>query len=1020
MSFPTPLCAGLLLVAACVVTRAEFTAYNDIVSGPGTDGNATTFDSRGTRSGLLRDIVTGEATGVELTVSDVGVNHESQTNEPAAGTDAGDLFLGVIDFTSGSGNSLALSGADTFTYSFSGMAPASRYEFAGTVCRGNDGYTDRWTLVTLVGADSFTAAHSVGNGTVTAGLAANQVALWVGANHQPSQGFVAQWKDIVPGADGEVEVVCRQYTGPTPGVGSGTATGSKGYGLNCMRLVESFIAGQPVVVNTAATEVGADSARIGGDVTDAGSGTPEVRLFWGVVDGGGVGADWENVLVLGNRSGVFSSVVGGLSPATTYYFRAYAENGVAGSWATPTASFVTAAVPPVVVNRGVSELLAASALVSGEVTEDGGVPPVVTLYYGAVDGGTDAGAWASSVDLGVQSGPVESALAGLAGETVYFFRFRAVNSGGEVWSGAGGVFTTPAVRLPVVVNRAAEGVTGITAVLGGEVTDVGGEVPTVTIYYGRTDGGTSKGSWEASVPAGDQGGVFSRFVGSLVPESGYFFRALAGNGAGEVWAGGSLSFATPAYTPPTIVINEIHYEEDDTTVAAEFIEICNLSAEAVDVSGWSFSDGVDFVFPDGTSVAANGYLVVAEDPGVMQSKFGVSGAYGPWGGKLRNDGEVVRLRDRSWNVLDSVDYAEGFPWPTVGSEVGVPLASPSIQLINPLLDTGLGGSWRSGRPTPGAANVVVADNAAPQIRKVGHVPEQPGAGVPALVSAKVTDPHGVAAVMVEYQVVAPGSYEPGYLAKSSTELANNPNGPLAPNPAYTDPANWTVLAMVDDGTGGDLEIGDGVFSAMLPGQVSRALVRYRIVVEDELGESVRVPYADDPGLNFAYFCYDGVPDYVARRRSVLGVPHTYPAEVMNSVPVYHLLTNDADFAQCVGYSSGDRISSGNYDARSAYNWTGTFVYNGKVYDHIGYRLRQRNARYSGGGKRSFKFRFNRGHHIQLHDMDGDAYPTKWRSLATHKLRGSRGNSTWGIEQAANHEVWNMMGVPAPFTHWTHF
>jgi len=370
------------------------------------------------------------------------------------------------------------------------------------------------------------------------------------------------------------------------------------------------------------------------------------------------------------------------------------------------------------------------------------------------------------------------------------------------------------------------------------------------------------------------------------------------------------------------------------------------------------------------------------------------------------------LRDLSFNLLDEVDYGAGFPWPTVGSEVGVPLASPSIQLINPLLDTGLGGSWRSGAPTPGAANVVMANNAPPQIRKVEHTPEQPGAGVPALVTAKVTDPHGVASVTLEYQVVAPGSYVPAYLAKSTSVLLSNPNGPLASNPAYTSAANWTSVAMLDDGTGGDVGIGDTVFSVMLPGQVSRTLVRYRIVVEDDLGESVRVPYADDSGLNFAYFSYDGVPDYVAARRSVLGVPHTYPAATMNSVPVYHLLTNNTDFAQCVAYSSGDQISRNNYDARSAYNWTGTFVYNGKVYDNMGYRLRQRNARYSGSGKRSFKFRFNRGHYIQLHDNEGNAYPEKWRSLSTHKMRGSRGNHTWGMEQAANHIMWNLMDVPA--------
>jgi hypothetical protein len=1000
--------------------RAEFTAYNDIVTGPATHANTTGFRTNGTTSGLLKDIASGNSTPVTLSVSEVGVNHEGAASFPAAGTDAGEIFLGFIDFTEGNGNSLALSGGDTYTYSFTGMSPGSRYEFAGTACRGNNSYTNRWTLVTLQGADSFAAAHSSGSGVVTAGLAANQVAIWVGANHNATQGYIAQWTDIMPGADGAVSVVCQQYSGATPGVGSGTATGSKGYGLNCLRLKESFIVGQPSVRNIAATDLTAAGARVGGEVTEVGDGIPSVTLYWGDEDGGGNSAGWDHVVPLGVQGGSFDQIISGLSPATTYYFRFFAQNATAGVWALPTESFTSLALPPVIEHGAVTNLLATSATVHGSIIQDGGDAPSVTLFYGAADGGTSPGSWAASEDLGVQGGAVEAALSGLSDGTTYFFRYRAVNSGGTAWSGTSGSFSTPVVTLPVVENRPAEGITGITAVLGGEVVEVGGDVPTVTIYYGRADGGTVKANWEASVPGGRQSGEFSRFVVNLEPEATYHFRVLATNAAGDAWASSSFSFMTPAYTPPTIVINEIHYEEDDTTLRAEFIEICNLSASRVNVSGWSLSNGVQFIFPDETTIEGNGYLVIAESPAVMQGEFGLAGALGPWTGKLSNDGETVRLRDLSWNLIDEVDYKGGFPWPSVGKEVGSPPDSPSIQLMNPVLENELGGSWRSARPTPGFLNQIFVNNAPPQTRKVRHLPEQPGVGEGVLITAQVTDPHGVASVKLEYQVVAPGNYVPGFLAKATSLLLNQPNAPLVSNPAYTSAANWTAVPMRDDGAEGDVQVSDGVYSVALPGRVSRTLVRYRIVVEDVLGAAVRVPYSDDPGLNFAYFCYDGVPDYVAGSRSVLGAPHTYPAAEMSSVPVYHLLTNDADFSQCVAYSGGNQISRSNYDARSAYNWTGTFVYNGKVYDHMGYRLRQRNARYSGSGKRSFKFRFNRGHYIQLHDEEGKAYPQKWRTLSTHKMRGSRGNHTWGLEQAANHVMWSLMDVPASETHWGHF
>jgi hypothetical protein len=85
------------------------------------------------------------------------------------------------------------------------------------------------------------------------------------------------------------------------------------------------------------------------------------------------------------------------------------------------------------------------------------------------------------------------------------------------------------------------------------------------------------------------------------------------------------------------------------------------------------------------------------------------------------------------------------------------------------------------------------------------------------------------------------------------------------NPQYHDPAHWTAVVMVDDGTGADAAAGDGVYTATIPGQAHRTLVRYRMTVGDALGASVTVPYADDMSLNFAYF-YDGVPSTTGMRR----------------------------------------------------------------------------------------------------------------------------------------------------------
>jgi len=986
------------------MARAEFSAYNDIASGPATHPNTTLYAPNATSSGLMKDIDTGANTPVTLTVSASGVNYESSTAVPAAGTDADDIFGGFVDFSTGNPHSLAVNGTDVFTYEFSGLDAASKYEFAGTACRGN--YDDRWTIVRITGAEAFSVAHSSGIGIVTAGLAANEAAIWTGANHNANQGFVVQWTDIDPGADGRFQVESRQYTGATPGVGSGTAGGSKGYALNAVLLKESFIIGQPTVVNHPASVITTSGATIGGEVIDIGADTPAVTLYWGDDDAGGLAANWDQSIELGAQSGAFDQLLSGLDPAVSYYFRAFAQNTAAGVWASPTQNFETLALPPAIENVTATNLLATSAEIGANVTETGGNLPMVTLFYGPSDGGTASGSWTQSLDLGVQAGAAGETISGLTPDTTYYFRARAVNSGGTVWASSTAQFVTPRVTLAQILNQAATGVTGISAVLRGEIADVGADPPEVTIYYGRTDGGSAAGAWESLVQIGTQGGAFSRFVGNLVPESTYFFRALASNAAGDRWASPSLSFTTPSYVPPTIVINEVHYDEDDKTVRAEFVELINVSDSPVNLAGWELGGGVRHAFGIGVTIPANGFLVIAEDPATMQSSFGYSTSTGPWSGNLKNSGETITLSDSNGNLIDSVDYQLGFPWPTVGDSIGN--TSPSIQLINPLFDNEVGGTWRSASPTPGAQNSTFAPNAPPSIRQVGHAPigralesnETVVPGEEVRITAKVTDPDGVASVGLDYQLVNPGDYI------------------KIDDPRYD--SSWTSLAMNDDGTGGDLLAGDDIFSATVPAALNthRRMIRYRIGATDAAAISHQVPYPDDPVPNFAYFVYGTMPTWTASDRPGSTAPVTYDFSQMEPVAVYQLLTTRSEHEESQHIPDATSSSYGGSD----YRWKGALVYDGKVYDHIRFRARGGVWRYS-MGKNMWKFDFNRGHRFAARDDFGKKYKAEWNklnfsALITQGNFGQRGEQ--GLFEGAGFKNHNLAGSPAPLTHYVHF
>ncbi|MGI9239340.1 MAG: lamin tail domain-containing protein, partial [Verrucomicrobiales bacterium] len=143
-----------------------------------------------------------------------------------------------------------------------------------------------------------------------------------------------------------------------------------------------------------------------------------------------------------------------------------------------------------------------------------------------------------------------------------------------------------------------------------------------------------------------------------------------------------------------IVINEIHYDAEPNTACDEFIELHNSGDAEVDLSGWYFSDGIEFGFPAGVVLAPGEFLVVAQDPDSMAEAHGV-GAIGPWIGGLSNEGDTLELRDQAGTLIDEVTYKDAFPWP-----VGALGNGRSMELIHPSLDNDLGGAWRASQPPP--------------------------------------------------------------------------------------------------------------------------------------------------------------------------------------------------------------------------------------------------------------------------------------------------------------------------------
>ena len=171
---------------------------------------------------------------------------------------------------------------------------------------------------------------------------------------------------------------------------------------------------------------------------------------------------------------------------------------------------------------------------------------------------------------------------------------------------------------------------------------------------------------------------------------------------------------------PRVVINELHYNPIDDNPAGEYLELLNTTASTIDLTGWCV-DGIDYCFPGGSTIAANGYIIVTGDR---------------YDGALSNGGEDIALLDRSGAIVDFVEYDDKEEWPARADGEG-----DSLQRRDPNSESNSPGNWESHGPTPGTPNAVVAAGLLPTFSDVEHT-ELPAAGAPITVTAELSGAPG--------------------------------------------------------------------------------------------------------------------------------------------------------------------------------------------------------------------------------------------------------------------------------------
>ncbi len=269
----------------------------------------------------------------------------------------------------------------------------------------------------------------------------------------------------------------------------------------------------------------------------------------------------------------------------------------------------------------------------------------------------------------------------------------------------------------------------------------------------------------ATFGASENGVSFGRFPTSHGPD----FTAMSARTFGvdnpvttnQFRGGHGLTNAYPKVGP--VVINEIMYNPGVSNDVLEFLELRNITAAAVPLydtnnpaNTWRLRKGIDFDFPQGTTIPAGGYLVLVSfdpiaDPSSLasfQTAYG-SGAtlLGPYSGKLSDGGEDLELQkpDAPQTVpgpdfglvpriiVDRVNYDDAAPWPQASDGSGW-----SSKKVNSSLYGNEGLNWLAGPPTPGAANFAAASNSPPALSAIAN--RSVHVGYPVSFTASATDP----------------------------------------------------------------------------------------------------------------------------------------------------------------------------------------------------------------------------------------------------------------------------------------
>jgi hypothetical protein len=431
------------------------------------------------------------------------------------------------------------SGTESFTSNLTGLTPNTTYYVrAYAVNIAGPGYGSELSFKTNAAIPPTLTTASIADITQTTATSGGNVTSDGGVS---VTGKGVCWNTIgsPTTADSKTEdgtgtgSFASSLTGLTPGkayYARAYATNSAGtaYGNELSFNTNTTTPTPPTAAVAAATSVTNISAILNGAVNANGSSTT-VIFEYGLTNLYGSSTDATPSVVTGSSTTSVSAVMTGLTPGTLSHFRVKAVSS-GGTAYSNDLTFTTLQMPDAITGSATS-ITNTTAILNGTVNANN-LSTTVTFEYGTtIAYGNTANAVPNPINGGSPTS-VNTGLTGLIPGTTYYFRVKAVSSGGTIY-GDDQSFITLCIGSTATTGTATN-IGNVTATLNG-IINANSISTAVTFEYGPTE---SYGSTITGTPnpvSGNSNTAVSAALTGLTPGVLYHFRIKSVNCGGTTF-----------------------------------------------------------------------------------------------------------------------------------------------------------------------------------------------------------------------------------------------------------------------------------------------------------------------------------------------------------------------------------------------------------------------------------------------------------------------------------------------------